>query len=59
MDAKDWAYIPGWNEKHLTCSFCGTNKSVKYDVVVKAEDGKNSHVPACSNCLCHMIVNGW
>lgn len=57
-DMKDWQYIPNWPEKHLTCTFCGTDKSVKYDVTVKDVNGKDCHVPACSKCVFRMTIDG-
>jgi transcription elongation factor Elf1 len=37
-------YIPDWYTKKLTCSVCGSQKSVKYE----AENGK----PMCNKCIC-------
>lgn len=48
---KGWQYIPNWSKKHLTCTFCGTNKSVKYEVIVKDVNGKDCHVPCCNMCI--------
>lgn len=50
-NVKDWRYIPNWPDKHLTCTFCGTNKSVKYEVTVKDVNGKNCRVPCCNICI--------
>lgn len=55
-DMKDWKYITDWNKKNLTCSFCGDNRSVKYEVVVKDVNGKKRHVPCCNECLVRMIL---
>lgn len=57
-DMKDWRYIPNWPEKHLTCTFCGTDKSVKYAVVVKDVNGEDCHVPACNKCVFRMTIDG-
>lgn len=55
---KDWRYIPNWPKKHLTCTFCGTDKSVKYAVVVKDVNGEDCHVPACNKCVFRMTIDG-
>lgn len=48
---KRWKYIPNWSKKHLTCAFCGSDKSVKYSVVVKDVNGNDCHVPCCNKCV--------
>lgn len=50
-NVKDWRYIPNWPEKNLTCTFCGTDKSVKYEVIVKDVNGKDCYVPCCNMCI--------
>lgn len=54
-DIKNWRYIPNWPEKHLTCTFCGTDRSVKYSVMVKDVNGKDCHVPCCNRCVLRKI----
>ena len=38
--------IPNWSKKNLECHFCGTNKSVKYEMDV---DGKKIY--SCNKCV--------
>ena len=48
--------IPNWQERDLTCGFCGTKKSVKYMVPVMIIDtipsGEKTtrEVCACNSC---------
>lgn len=38
--------IPGWSKKNLECNFCGTNKSVKYEMNT---NGKKIY--SCNRCV--------
>lgn len=50
-------YIENWPNKNLTCHFCGTDKSVKYEVEIKDADGKIHSVPCCNMCALLYIIN--
>lgn len=41
--------IENWQDKHLYCSFCGTDKSVKYMLTVNANNRKAS-ICCCNKC---------
>lgn len=40
--------IPNWYKKGLTCYFCGSDKSVKYQIESK---NKNRIIFCCNTCL--------
>lgn len=46
--------IPNWQEQDLTCHFCGTKKSVKYQVRAAIGNGfvpsRIDKVPCCNMC---------
>ena len=46
-------YIPNWQNKGLTCHFCKTTKSVKYEVCVD-----DALVPTCNRCVLMYGVAG-
>ena len=53
-------YIPNWQEKKLTCYFCGEKRSVKY--VVEEYDSFKQDEPfevcACNKCaLLHSTLD--
>lgn len=55
--------IPNWQEQDLTCAFCGTKKSVKYEIpvviidTIPAEEQSNK-VCACNKCALLFSVRG-
>ncbi len=43
--------IPNWQEQDLTCAFCGTKKSVKYELELHDfESDVPKIVCACNRC---------
>lgn len=40
--------IPDWTKKNLQCYFCGTTKSVKYEMEM---DDKPTKVYVCNKCV--------
>lgn len=42
--------IPGWQDKNLTCIYCGTKRSVKYAVI-----SSGASVPCCNKCVADMF----
>ena len=55
--------IPNWQNKDLTCAFCGTKKSVKYKIpvviidTIPVEEQPNK-VCACNKCALLFSVRG-
>ena len=43
-------FNPDYNKEDLRCSFCGTDKSVKYKVDIEV-DGKSKEVSCCNRCV--------
>lgn len=43
--------IEHWADKNLTCSICGSDKSVKYEVAVTDVDGKIFYIHCCNGCV--------
>ena len=44
--------IPNWQEQDLTCAFCGSKKSVKYELEIH---DFNSDIPK-KVCACNMCT---
>ena len=43
--------IPNWRAKQLTCHFCGTTRSVKYEQTIRCPRlGSVEVVPVCNIC---------
>jgi transcription elongation factor Elf1 len=50
-DKYDMQYINNWQDKNLYCMFCGTDKSVKYFVTIRNQNGKDASVCCCNWCV--------
>ena len=48
METIKFTLIPDWNKKNLQCDFCGTTKSVKYEMEI---DDKATKVCVCNKCV--------
>lgn len=42
--------IQNWRDRLFTCAICGTDKSVKYETVVKDINNNDVHIPICNKC---------
>ena len=48
--------IPNWQEQDLTCHFCGTKKSVKYELEIHDFESNTPKKVCCCN-MCALTQN--